>query len=121
VQGLRGLGSTDDIGPWTGQSQVRTIGGMATPPVPPDQPARGPLTVYGRQGSPTITVALPFSRVQTTDDSQVVAALAEVVQLVERLARASIQPSATARRSELEQVAEAAADLLTRLGPTSPR
>jgi hypothetical protein len=51
-------------------------------------PANGfPWTVFGRQGSPTVTVALPFSRVDVKADDAA-PLVAELAALTARLARA---------------------------------
>jgi hypothetical protein len=45
------------------------------------------MTVYGRQGSPTLTIALPFSRVDVKSHDSLPAAT-ELAALLSRLARA---------------------------------
>jgi hypothetical protein len=66
------------------------------------------MTVFGRQGSPTVTLALPFSRVEVkADDAGPM--VAELAALIARLARAigsSNTEDSTA--SELAAIAEAA-------------
>ena len=53
----------------------------------PKRPATRPMNVFGRQGSPTITLALPFSRVDVkADDSAPL--VVELATLTARLARA---------------------------------
>ena len=60
---------------------------MSKPPVEPTDQAPEPRTnVFGRHGSPTISIALPFSRLEVREEhAGSVAALAE---LVARLAEA---------------------------------
>jgi hypothetical protein len=59
------------------------------------QPAhRNPVTVFGRQGSPTVTLALPFSRVDVRADD-VAPQVADLAALVARLARAMLPTSPT--------------------------
>jgi len=79
-----------------------------------DRGRRG-LTVYGRQGSPSFTVALPFSRIETVEDSHALAAVAETVELVRRLAEAAAAPVTPASRAQLRSVADDSTDLLLRL------
>ena len=66
------------------------------------------MTVFGRQGSPTVTLALPFSRVDVkADDAGPL--VAELAGLTARLARAIAQTSDSGpNRAELTAVAEAA-------------
>ena len=77
-------------------------------------PAQKSLTVYGRQGSPTITVALPFSHVRMAEPDTD-GALTEVVELVRRLAEVASGSGSATTRAELRRVAADAADLLDRL------
>lgn len=72
------------------------------------------LTVYGRQGSPSVTVALPFSKIQVNEDAEAMAALGQVVDLVRRLAEAAAEPR-NAGRAELDAVGREAAALLEQL------
>ena len=77
-------------------------------------PAGRSVTVYGRQGSPTVTVALPFSRIHVTENDALAAGLCRLTELVERLAEAAAQPR-TAGKAGLEAVAHDAAELLEQL------
>ena len=81
-----------------------------TPPEPARAPATPPraMTVFGRQGSPTVTLALPFARVDVrADDAGPL--VAELAGLTARLARAIAQATdSEANRAELTAVAEAA-------------
>jgi len=81
-------------------------------PAPPFRPS---ATVYGRSGSPTVTIALPFSRVDVTADDAAPAA-GEIATLVARLARAAAADPPD--RAELTEVARAADELVARLGAT---
>jgi hypothetical protein len=80
-----------------------------------DPGPRRAMTVYGRQGSPTVSVALPFSRITVEENAELHAAVVEVVELVRRLATAAAQPRTTGR-ADLDAVAAQAAELLARLG-----
>jgi len=73
-------------------------------------PATRGMTVFGRQGSPTVTVALPFSRVEVkADDAAIVAELAA---LMARLARAVGSTDVSHKiQAELSAIAEAAETL----------
>jgi hypothetical protein len=72
-----------------------------------DPPTRG-MTVFGRQGSPTVTIALPFSQVDVKADDAA-PLVADLATLVARLARAvpttGLADTATA---ELAAIADAA-------------
>lgn len=72
------------------------------------------LTVYGRQGSPTVSIALPFSRINVNDDAELRAAVCELADLVARLAAAGALPRSEGR-TELVDVADRARELLERL------
>ena len=52
---------------------------------PDPGPARG-LTVYGRQGSPTVSVALPFSKITIEENVELHAAVIELGEVGQRLA-----------------------------------
>ncbi len=71
-------------------------------------------TVYGRNGSPTITVAMPFSKIQVVEETPRAVSLREVLELVQRLAAAAAQPR-SGGHDELEAVAAAAGELLKKL------
>jgi hypothetical protein len=86
-----------------------------TPAAPDGQADAGKhLTVYGRQGSPTVTVALPFSKIHVNDNEELAAQLCRLTELVQRLAEAAAQPR-SAGRAELEAVAHDATELLEQL------
>jgi len=94
-------------------------GPMDTDDRPPtsdtDEPEpRRAMTVYGRQGSPTVSVALPFSKIVVEENAELHAAVVELAELVHRLADASALPR-NAGRAGLDAVAEQAAELLARL------
>ena len=72
------------------------------------------LTVYGRQGSPTVTVALPFSQIHVNENAELAAQLCRLTELVQCLAEAAAQPRSSGR-AELEAVAHGAAELLEQL------
>lgn len=80
---------------------------MSDEEVVPAAPAR--TNIGGRHGSPTVTVAFPFSNVVTTD-TELRALVEELVRIVERLAAAT---SDEERRS----AAEASRELLERMAP----
>ena len=71
------------------------------------------MTVLGRQGSPTVTIALPFSRVDVkADDASPL--LADLAALIARLARAIQTPGLTdAATTELAAIANAADGLVS--------
>jgi hypothetical protein len=70
------------------------------------------MTVFGRQGSPTVTLALPFSRVEVkADDASPL--VAELAALTARLARAiesaDLPDAATLELATIASAAEALA------------
>jgi hypothetical protein len=73
------------------------------------------MTVYGRQGSPTVSVALPFSKIKIEENVELHAAVVELADLVQRLALASSRPKSAAK-VDLDAVAEQAEALVARLG-----
>ena len=78
------------------------------------------MTVFGRQGSPTVTLALPFSRVEVKADDAA-PLVAELAGLIARLARAIDQaglPEATT--AELAAIATAADALASGAYGTDP-
>ncbi len=79
--------------------------------VAPALPPRG-QTVFGRQGSPTITLALPFSRVDVKADDAA-PLVAELAALTARLARAvgraGLSETAAAELTAIAQAADALA------------
>jgi hypothetical protein len=79
-----------------------------------------PMTVYGRQGSPTITLALPFSRVDVRADDAA-PLVAELAALTARLARAIATLSgAASQQPDLAAIADAA-DALSSTGRRDSR
>jgi hypothetical protein len=88
--------------------ETTTPDGPEAPVVP-----RG-MTVYGRQGSPTVSVALPFSKITIEENVELHAAVVELADLVQRLALASSRPKSAAKE-DLDAVAEQAGALLDRL------
>jgi hypothetical protein len=75
------------------------------------------MTVFGRQGSPTFTLALPFSHVDVKADDAA-PWLAELAALIARLARAIVQAGvAEEAAGELSAIAIAADALAS--GPSS--
>jgi len=70
--------------------------------------------IGGRHGSPTVTIALPFSRI-TTGDAELRDAVADLATLVGRLAAHS-----TGNTAEIRLVREAAEELAERLS-SQPR
>lgn len=88
---------------------------MSEPDTPdPAEPPTGDRIYYGRNGSPTVTVALPFSKIEVTEDADLRSAVVEVIGLVRRLADASSRSRADAK-ADLAEVARAADELLERL------
>src|SRR5690349_17600733 len=95
-------------------TRIREVDGEEEPTMEPtsthtaQQPAHRPVTVFGRQGSPTVTLALPFSRVDVKADD-VAPQVAELAALVGRLARVmrATSPSQDVQR-ELVEIAAAA-------------
>jgi len=85
------------------------------PTPPPARPA-----INGRQGSPTVTVAFPFSTVRVEANDHAVDAVADLADLVARLADAAALPGGSARRGELRQVAADARDLALHLRSSQP-
>ncbi len=77
------------------------------------RPQRGPV-IGGRHGSPTVTVALPFSNI-TNLDSELRDAVADLASLVAQLAAHTEAGEAT----EIARVAQAAEELATRLSTHS--
>ena len=82
------------------------------PSTPPGD--RRGLTVYGRQGSPTVSVALPFSKITVEENAELHAAVIELTDLVQRLATATALPAAK-HKAALAEVADQASELLGRL------
>ncbi|MCZ7525835.1 MAG: hypothetical protein M5U14_05255 [Acidimicrobiia bacterium] len=72
-----------------------------------DQPEATPSRTFigGRHGSPTITVAFPFSQVKTTDP-EVREAVSELASLVARLAEGLGGEEGRSLRAAAEAVAE---------------
>jgi hypothetical protein len=70
------------------------------------------MTVFGRQGSPTVTLALPFSRVDVKADDAA-PLIADLAALTARLARAlastDLPDAATAELDEIRIAAESLA------------
>ena len=82
---------------------------MADLPEPrtPPEPKRG-MTIYGRNGSPTVTLALPFSRVDVKADDAL-PAIAQLASLTARLARTlAASETTSAALTELAEIAGAA-------------
>jgi hypothetical protein len=73
----------------------------------PNAPSR--TVIGGRHGSPSVTVAFPFSNIQNVD-SELRGFVEELVQIVGRLAAASTD-------DERKSVAEASRDLFDRMSP----
>jgi hypothetical protein len=71
--------------------------------------APGRTVIGGRHGSPSVTVAFPFSKVANVD-SELRGVVEELVQLVARLAAATTD-------DERRAVASATRDLLDRMSP----
>jgi hypothetical protein len=80
---------------------------MSGDEVVPGPPAR--TVIGGRHGSPSVTVAFPFSKVEHVD-SELRGFVEELVQLVRRLAAASSD-------GERAAVADASRELLDRMAP----
>jgi len=93
---------------------------MAT--VEPRPPAADgpPFKVLGRQGSPTVTVAFPFSSVHVEANDGALDAIAELASLVAEVAEAAARPTGPSRTAELTRLAAMARDLQVRLRP-APR
>jgi hypothetical protein len=68
--------------------------------------------IGGRYGSPTVTIALPFAKITSTD-SELRAAVADLAALVARLA------TAESDEAERAAIARAAADLANQVSSTS--
>lgn len=77
-----------------------------------DDPDHKQMTVYGRQGSPTVSIAMPFSKIEVNDDQRAMAAVAELAGLVARLADAAGSAAKAGRADELAAIAESARALL---------
>ena len=79
------------------------------------------MTVFGRQGSPTVTLALPFSRVdvKADDASPLVAELAALTARLARAIESADLPEATT--VELAAIANAAEALASAAHVTDPR
>ena len=100
-------------------ADIDTPGASDDRSVRPVKPGRG-MTVFGRQGSPTMTLALPFSHVdvKADDGAALVPALAG---LTARLARALQSAGlADATTAELAAIATALDALAGRSGPDRP-
>ena len=83
-----------------------------------DDPAGGVgrgFAVRGRQGSPTVTVALPFSSVHVEANDAAVDAVAELAGLIAAIAEASARPAGAARSAELARLAAATRDVESHL------
>ncbi len=80
---------------------------MSDEPVGPAEPAH--TNIGGRYGSPTVTVAFPFSNVVNTD-TELRGFLEELVRIVERLASATSD-------GERQAAADASRELLDRIAP----
>jgi len=97
--------------------------GARDPGEQPVEPRGAPMhrmTVFGRQGSPTVTLALPFSRVEVKADDAA-PLVAELAGLIARLARAIDRaglPEATT--VELAAIANAADELASGAYGTDP-
>jgi len=76
--------------------------------------------VQGRQGSPTVTVAFPFSQVHVEANDGALDAIAELAGLVAEVAEAAARPAGPSRTAELIRLAAMASDLQVRLRP-APR
>ncbi|MGZ4681075.1 MAG: hypothetical protein ACXWCM_13260 [Acidimicrobiales bacterium] len=74
----------------------------------------------GRQGSPTITLALPFSRVRVEANDLAFDALAELTELVAQIAEVSAGEADSARSEELTRLAGEARGLARRIHPRDP-
>jgi hypothetical protein len=68
--------------------------------------------IGGRYGSPTVTIALPFAKITSTD-SELREAVADLAALVARLAAADID------EAERAAIAKAAAELATDISATN--
>jgi hypothetical protein len=84
---------------------------------PEADPPREGLNVKGRQGSPTVTVAFPFSQVHVEANDGALDAIADLAGLVAEVARAAARPGVEARRAELTNLAGKADELQERLRP----
>jgi len=97
---------------------------MADLPEPrtPPEPKRG-MTIYGRNGSPTVTLALPFSRVDVKADDAL-PAIAQLASLTARLARtvaaSETRNTAIAELAEVAGAAEALAAGISQAGRGRP-
>jgi len=76
--------------------------------------------VRGRQGSPTVTVAFPFSQVHVEANDGALDAVAELAGLVAEIAAAAARSSGPSRTAELTRLSVMASDLQVRLRP-APR
>jgi hypothetical protein len=74
----------------------------------------------GRQGSPTITLALPFARVRVEANDVAFDAVAELADLVAQIAEVSAQRAGPARSAELTRLAGEAHGVASRLRPQQP-
>ncbi len=95
---------------------VRAVPNDDAPPRPPGPPPRPPRpegNIGGRYGSPSITVALPFSNIHHHDEG-LVEAVVDVCGLVARLCTALDGPKEL-RRGELDEIRRAATALAERL------
>jgi hypothetical protein len=86
---------------------------------PDADPPREGLNVKGRQGSPTVTVAFPFSQVHVEANDGALDAIAELAGLVAEVARAAARPGGAARTAELTDIAARANELQERLRQAS--
>jgi hypothetical protein len=77
------------------------------------QPVGERVQIGGRYGSPTVTVALPFSNVQLSDPG-LVDAVRDLAALVQQTA-ASLQLRTADRNVELARIQQAAGELAQRL------
>ena len=80
---------------------------MSGEEIVPSAPSR--MVIGGRHGSPSVTVAFPFSKIANVD-SELRGFVEELVDLVGRLAAASTD-------EERRAAAEASRDLLERMAP----
>jgi len=80
---------------------------MSGDEIVPNAPGRN--VIGGRHGSPSVTVAFPFSKIANVD-SELRGFVEELVQIVGRLAAASTD-------DERKAVAEASRDLFDRMAP----
>jgi hypothetical protein len=78
-------------------------------------PDRG-FKVDGRQGSPTITVAFPFSSVHVEANDGTIDAIAKLAGVVAEVAEAAGRPAGRPRTVELDRLAAVARELQQTLG-----